>query len=321
VTRSTDRLPPRDLALVICVVALWGVNFVPIRWALDEVPPLALASLRFLLAAIPAVFFVRKPSAPWGLVAAYGLAIGVGQFGLLFLGIAVGMPAGLASLVAQAQVFFTIGFAALLVRDRITPRQLVGAVVAGLGVLVLVASRLASGATATVLGLVLTLAAAVSWGFGNALVKLAARRAGTKRPLDMLSLVVWSSLAAPIPLALLSFLVEGGAAPAGAIAHMSLRAWASTLFMAWGATLFGFAAWNRLLHRHPTGRIAPFALLIPIFGILSTWLVLGETLTLADLAAAALVLAGLAVHATAAAPSGPRDAAEEEPPEESGGAA
>jgi O-acetylserine/cysteine efflux transporter len=296
VQAGTTRPTARDLLLVLAVVALWGFNFVPIRWALDEVPPLALASLRFLLAAVPAVLFVKPPRASWWIVAGYGLAIGVGQFGLLFLGLAVGMPAGLASLVAQAQVFFTLGFATLLLGERVTRAQALGTVLAALGIAVLVASRVRAGASATLVGLALTLLAALSWGFGNVLAKLAARRAPPDAPLDMFSLVVWSSLAAPVPLALLSFAFEGGLAPLHAVAGMSVRAWGSTLFMAGGATLFGFAVWNRMLHKHATAVVAPFALLIPIFGLASAWAFLGEELHATELAAAALVLAGLAVN-------------------------
>lgn len=298
------RLPPRDLLLVTGVAALWGFNFVPIRWALDEVPPLALASLRFLLAAFPMVLFVRRPAAPWWLVAAYGVAIGVGQFGLLFLGIALGMPAGLASVVAQAQVFFTLGLAALLLGDRVLPRQLAGALVAAGGLGLLAWARLAGAASASVLGLACTLLAALSWAAGNVLAKHAAkRRPAGAPPLDMFSLVVWSSLAAPLPLAALSYVMEGGTAPLLAVAGLSLRGWACVLFIAAGATLFGFSAWNRLLHRHPTGSIAPFALLIPVFGLVSAWLFLGETLTWTEAVACLLVLAGLALSVLARAPA------------------
>lgn len=292
---SPARLPPRDLLLVLSVVALWGFNFVPIRWALDEVPPLALASLRFVIASIPMAFFVRKPEAPAWTVILYGLAIGVGQFGLLFLGIALGMPAGLASLVMQAQVFFTIGLAAFLLNDRVQPRQIIGTTVAASGLVILAWSLSASGATATLIGFALCIAAALSWAVGNIAAKHAAGDADAP-PLDMFSLVVWSSLAAPIPLAALSFAFERNAAPVQAILTMSFRAWASVIFMAGGATLFGFAAWNRLLHRHPTASIAPFALLIPIAGIASAWLFLGEALTWIEGIAGALVLGGLGVN-------------------------
>jgi O-acetylserine/cysteine efflux transporter len=288
-----SRIPPRDAALVVVVVALWGFNFVPIRWSLDEVPPFALAALRFLLAAVPMVFFVRRPAMPAWLVVCYGLAIGVGQFGLLFLGIALGMPAGLASLIVQAQVFFTIGLAAWTFGDRIAPRQIVGTLLAGAGIALLAWTRASGGAAASVLGLIVVLGAALSWAIGNTLAKHAAREGGAP---DMFALVVWSSLAAPLPLAALSFAMEGGTAPLHAILGMSLRVWLCVIFMAVGATLFGFAVWNKMLHRYSAATVAPFALLVPVVGLASGWWWLGESLNGLQIAAGALVLAGLALN-------------------------
>src|ERR1051326_4527653 len=142
---GVDRgLPPRDVALLVLVAAIWGFNFVPIRWALDEVPPFLLAAARFALAAVPLVAFVRRPALPVRYLVGYGLAIGTGQFGLLFLAIRLGFPAGLASLLIQVQVFFTIGLAAWITKDPVRPRQALGAGIAGLGVLLLVAERAGS---------------------------------------------------------------------------------------------------------------------------------------------------------------------------------
>lgn len=294
---SPTRLSAADLALVLAVVLLWGYNFVPIRFALDEVPPFALASLRFFLAAVPMVFFVQRPQMPWRLVASYGFAIGVGQFGLLFLGLKLGMPAGLASLVAQSQVFFTIGLWAWLARERLRANQIVGTLIAALGIVVLAWARLAaSGAVAPVVGLLLVVAAAFSWAIGNVIVKRAASDRGGRAPLDMFSLVVWSSLAAPLPLAALSFAFERSADPVSAIVGMSGVAWIAVLFMTYGATLFGFAAWNRLLQRYPPAIVTPFALLIPVAGLVSAWIWLGETLSWLQAAGGALVLAGLALN-------------------------
>jgi O-acetylserine/cysteine efflux transporter len=287
---SGATLPLRDAALLAGVAALWGFNFVPIRWALDAVPPFALAAVRFLLASVPMVLFVRRPRVPFAVLAGYGLAIGVGQFGLLFLAIQMGLPAGLSSLLMQVQVFLTIGLAAAATKDRVTPAQVAGACVAALGVTALVAEKAAAGAGATALGLLLILGAAASWAVGNVLAKGAARRHGT----DMFSLVVWSSLVPPIPLALLSLWLEGGSALAG-LREAGVLTWASILFMAYGATLFGFAAWNRMLHRHSAGLVAPFALLVPVAGVGSAALVLGEPLSGVEAVAAAVVLAGLAV--------------------------
>lgn len=268
----------------------------PIRVALDEVPPFALAALRFFLAAVPIVFFVKRPALAWSTVAAYGVAIGVGQFGLLFLGLKLGMPAGLASLVAQMQVFFTIALWAWIAREPPRAWQIAGTLVAAVGIVVLAWARIALGQFATLSGLLLVVGAAFSWAIGNVIVKRAASAPARREPLDMFSLVVWSSLAAPIPLAALSFAFEGGFAPVHAIVTMSPLAWACVAFMTYGATLFGFAVWNRLLQRYAPATVTPFALLIPVAGLASAWIWLGESLSWTQAAGGALVLAGLALN-------------------------
>jgi len=285
-------LSSRDLALTIAIVTLWGFSFVPIKIGLREIPPFAFAALRFFFAAVPLVFFIRRPQMPWRFVVAYGFAIGVCQFGLLFLGMKLGMPAGLASLVIQVQVFFTIGLGLLYLGDRLSPRNLVGAAIAAAGIALLAAYKVTGGATSTFAGFLLVLVAALAWAVGNVVAK---RAAGDHEP-DMFALVVWSSLVPPLPLALLSYGFEGGAAAWDAIVHASALTWGCAVFLAWGATLFGFASWAGLMHRYPTGLISPFALLIPVSGLASGALFLGESLAAMQLAGVLLVLAGLAVN-------------------------
>src|SRR6476660_8167013 len=166
-----SHLRPRDLALILLVVAMWGFSFVAIKWALAEMPPFALAALRFLFAAVPLVFFVRVPRIPWLDIAGYGLAIGVAQFGLLFLAIKLGMPAGLSSLVIQLQVFFTIGLAIAFLGDRLQRHNLIGAAVAGAGIVLLAAFKLASGMESTFIGFLLVIVAAFAWAVGNVIAK------------------------------------------------------------------------------------------------------------------------------------------------------
>jgi O-acetylserine/cysteine efflux transporter len=286
------RLTPRDLALTLAVVAIWGYTFVPIKVALTEVPPFMLAALRFLCAAVPMVFFVRPPAMPWKNVLAYGLAIGVFQFGLLFLGIKLGMPAGLSSLVIQVQVFFTIGLAIAFEGDRVQRYHVIGAAVAAGGIIVLAAYKLAAGLTGTFAGFALVVGAAFAWAVGNIVAK---RGAGTHGA-DMFALTVWSSLVPPLPLVALAFAFEGGPAAFHAAAAMSPLAWGCVLLMAYGATLFGFGTWNALLHRYPTALISPFALLIPVSGLASGALFLGEGLAPVQAAGVALVFAGLALN-------------------------
>jgi O-acetylserine/cysteine efflux transporter len=285
-------LAPRDLALTLAVVAMWGYSFVPIKVALNEVPPFTLAAVRFFMAAVPMVLFVRPPAMPWRSVFAYGFAIGVCQFGLLFLGIKLGMPAGLSSLVIQMQVFFTIGLAVAFAGDHVRRHNLVGAAIATAGIVVLAGYKLASGMTGTMLGFAAIIASAVAWAVGNVVAKRSAADHGA----DMFALTVWSSLVPPLPLLALGFLFEGGTGIFTSIAHMSPIAWGCVLIMSYGATLFGFGSWNALLHRYPTPLISPFALLIPISGLASAAVFLGESLAPVQMAGAVLVFLGLVVN-------------------------
>ena len=264
----------------------------PIKVGLKEVPPFALAALRFLFAAVPLVFFIRCPRMPARVVIAYGLAIGVVQFGLLFLGMKLGMPAGLSSIVIQVQVFFTIGLGIAFLDDRLHRENLVGATIAALGVVLLAFYKVQGGATSTFVGLVLVIVAAFAWAVGN----IVAKRAAGEHEADMFALVVWSSLVPPLPLFAASYAFEGGSTMLHAVASASALTWGCALFMAYAATLFGFASWARLLHRYPTGLVAPFALLIPVSGLASGALFLGESLAPMQAAGAALVFAGLVVN-------------------------
>ena len=202
------------------------------------------------------------------------------------------MPAGLSSIVIQVQVFFTIGLAVVFAGDRLQRHNLVGGAVAAAGIAVLAAYKLASGLTGTFVGFALVIGAALAWAAGN----LIAKRGAGDHGADMFALTVWSSLVPPLPLAALGFAFEGGTAAAQAVVSMSLVAWGCVLIMSYGATLFGFGSWNALLHRYPTALISPFALLIPVAGIASGALFLGESLAPAQAAGVALVFAGLVVN-------------------------
>jgi O-acetylserine/cysteine efflux transporter len=287
-----SRLQPRDLALILVVVVLWGFSFVPIKVALRDAPPFALVGLRFFFAAVPLVFFVPPPRLPAASIVAYGLAIGFFQFGLLFLGMNLGMPAGLSSIVIQVQVFFTIGLGVAFLGDRLRRENVFGALVATLGVIVLAAYKVHGGATSTFIGLLAVLVAALAWAIGNIVAKRAAQRYAP----DMFALVVWSSLVPPLPLFAVAYAFEGGADVIHAIAHASLLTWACVLFMSYGATLFGFASWARLLHRYPTALVSPFGLLIPVSGLASGAIFLGETLAPMQAVGVGLVLVGLVVN-------------------------
>ena len=284
-----SHLAPRDLGLILAVVALWGFSFVPIKWGLESLPPFMLAALRFLLAAIPAIFLVAPPKMPWRAVVLYGLAIGVGQFGLLFLGMKLGMPAGLSSLVAQLQVFFTIALTVAFAGDRLHRWNVAGGTVALAGVVLLGVYQLSVGEEAPLLGFLLVVACGAAWGAGNLIAK-------QSQGADMFAMVVWSSLVPPPILALVSWFSEGGNDVFRAVLVAPWKAWASVLFMAWVGTLFGFSTWSRLLQRYPAPLVSPFALLVPVSGLICGAIFLGEHLAVVQLAGVAVVFAGLAIN-------------------------
>ena len=282
---SHGRVPPLHLLLALAVVAVWGTNFVVIRYALDDLPPLLFAALRFTFAFLPAAFFIRRPGVRWQALAAYGVLIGFGQFGLLYIAMRSDISPGLASLVVQSQVFFTIGLAMYFARERLQAFQIAALLLATAGIVVILAHT--DGST-TPLGLGLVLIAALSWAIGNHI----ARTSGVT---DMLGFVVWSSLYSIPPLLIASLLFEGSAI-VPALAGAGVETWAAVLWQSVGNTLFGYAAWGWLLARHPAATITPSALLVPVFGMTSSALMLGEGLPDWKLLAAALVLGGLAVN-------------------------
>lgn len=279
-------MAPRDIALAFLLATVLGLSFVAIDYGLREISPLLLTALRYTFAAVPAVFFIRRPDVPWQLLAAYGLFVGVGQFGVLFIAISLGMPAGLSSLVIQLQVFFTVLLAFAVFGERPKLWQVIGALIAFGGIALIGLERLEGAA---LLPLLLTVAAALSWASANMVSKRAGR-------VDMLGFVVWSSLVAPLPLLGLSLVFEGPTAIATSLEQLTWRGAASVAFMAYAATLFGFGMWARLLSLYPASQVAPFALFIPVAGMGSAGLLLGEAVSTLELAGSAAVFAGLLVN-------------------------
>ncbi|MEO8759231.1 MAG: EamA family transporter [Devosia sp.] len=279
-------MPIRDIFLALAVAVVWGVNFVFIRWGVNEVPPLLLTALRYVVAAVPAVFLVKRPKVAIGILVGYGIAVGVGQFGLLFTAIKFGMPAGLASVVIQLQVFFTIGLAVLFLGERPSGAQLLGALVAFAGIGIIAIERMGGAAFWPFL---MTIAAAACWGVANLLTKKAGR-------IDMLGFVVWSSLAPPIPLYVLSLIFEGPGAVPLALSQITYVGVGSLLFIGWVSTVFGYGGWSVLLGRYPASTVAPFALLVPVAGIAGATLILGERITSIEIFGSGLVFVGLLLN-------------------------
>lgn len=282
-------MPVSHLLLALAVVFVWGTNFVVIKWGLAEFPPFVFASLRFLLCVVPWIFFIARPRVAWARLAAFGVLIGAGQFGLLFFAMRSDVTPALASLIIQVQVFFTIGMAVALQGDRIKAPQVFALALAVAGIALIGWHAMSDGASITPLGLGLVLAGAASWAAANMVVRSVGK-------VDALAFVVWASPFSLPPLFALAFAVHGGDAIANSLREANFAGWASVLWQAAGNTLFGYSAWNWLLARHPAATVAPSALLVPVFGFgASAWL-LAEPMQGWKLAAGALVIGGLAMN-------------------------
>lgn len=283
----------RHSALAVLVAVLWGLNFVAIDFGLHpgngsggaaDVPPLLFVAIRFVLVVFPCIFFVRKPDVSWKAIIGVGLFMSAGQFGLLYLGMALGMPAGLASLVLQAQVLLTVLLAARFLGERPSKRQLTGVVLGVAGLALVAVGR---SLVAPVVPLMIVLAAALSWAAGNIIARKAKAASG-------LGLVVWSGAVVPLPLAALSLIVDGPAAVVGTLAHLQPATILSALYTAVFASLVGYGIWNRLLSLYPSSAVVPFTLLVPVVGMTAAWLLIAEVPTTAELVGGLLLLGGVA---------------------------
>lgn len=282
----------KDGLLALLVVVAWGLNFVVIKVGLHSMPPLMLAGLRFLLVAFPALLFVARPKVPLSLLLGYGLTISFGQFAFLFCAINFGMPAGLASLVLQAQAFFTIILGAFVFRERLQLKQVAGITLAVFGVLVLVEGSL-SGQHVALLGFMLTLAAALSWACGNIFNKKIMQ---LPQPPAIMSLVVWSALVPIVPFFVASLIFDGPAVILQSLVSLDITTVLSLVYLAFIATIVGYGIWGTLLGRYETWRVAPLSLLVPVVGLASAALLLGETLSVLQLLGAVLIMAGLYIN-------------------------
>lgn len=280
-----ERVNLRDSALAAVVATIWGFNFLVIDWGMDGVPPLLFAAIRFAVVVFPAVLLVRRPEVPWRVLAGVGVFMSLGQFGFLYVSMHAGMPPGLAALVLQAQVIFTVLIAAGALRELPTPAQAGGVLLGSVGLAVVAVGR---GGEVTLLALLLCTLGALSWGVGNVLARAARVPGG-------LGLTVWSAVFVPVPLAALSLLLDGPAAVGAALTGLSWQAVVSTLYTAGLASLVGYAIFNSLLARHASSAVVPWILLAPAVAMVSAWLLLGQRPNGAESFGGLLLLAGVLV--------------------------
>ena len=294
-------MPTRHVLLAVVVATLWGLNFLAIHASLEHFPPLFLVALRFGVVAVPTILLVPRPAVPTRWLVGYGLGFGTVQFFGLYLGMAAGFPAGLASLVLQASAPFTVLLGALLLRERLTPGRLVGVGVAVAGLAVVGLSR--AQATSWIPFLLVVLGA-LGWALGNLASRLAA-------PPEPLHLTLWMSVVPPLPMLALSLAVEGPGTIVESLATSfsaaAVPAWVGLAYTVLLGTVVGSGIWVWLMARHPAGVVAPFSMLVPVVGILAAWVALGERPALLELGGGVLVVGGVLLTARrgASAPARP----------------
>ena len=285
--RQHRGMPLRDRLLALIVAVVWGLNFPATAIALQHFPPFLLVALRFALLALPTVILVPRPRVPWSRLLLVGASLGILQFAFLYLAMAAGLPSGLASLVLQASAPFTVLLAGVWLRERITRRQAIGIGLAVLGLALIAAHR---SQAAALLPVVLALCGAAGWALGN----VATRRAGAPNPLH---LMLWWSIVPPIPMFLLSLVVEGpariGRALGTAFTPAALPSDLGVLYIVLVASVLGYGIWTNLLSRYPSSTVAPFSMLVPVVGVLASWAAFGEVPDLVEVVAGVVVVGGV----------------------------
>ena len=287
----------KDLALAFLIATIWGGNHIVIKLGLNDVPPMLLAALRYIVTALPAIIFIRPPRLEWRYTVAYGLTIGFGQFACLFYAMTIGMPAGLSSIILQTQAFFTIFFAAIFLGEKLRARQMIGLLLALLGLFLIGGIKDAGGIPPVPFdALFLTLAAAAFWGLSNIIVRSAAKRVAARgERLDTLSLVTWSSLVPPLPLLALALFMNTPQELLTATKEMNRISIFAIFYLAYLGTIFGSSRWSGLLAKYPAGKVASFSLLVPLTSLVLAKFILNENLNLLQYFGSLVVLMGLCI--------------------------
>lgn len=282
----------RDRLLALTIVLVWGVNFVIIKVGLQGMPPLLLAGLRFALVAFPALLFVKRPQLPFKWLVAYGLTISFGQFALLFWALSVGLAAGLASLLLQAQAFITLAFGALLLKEKIRLHNVIAVTTAGAGIYLLAAAQGHASTSLTPLTLLLIIGAATCWALGNITNKVIMQNYSV----PTMSLIVWSALVPTTAFFVASYFIEGHEQIRHALINIEWHNLFSIVYLSLLATIVGYGGWSYLLSRYETSLVAPLSLLVPVFGLLSAWILLGESLDLYQIIGVVVIAVGLVIN-------------------------
>ncbi len=287
----------KDIILALLLVTIWGINFIFIKLGLEGVPSMLLVTLRYLLTAFPAVFFIKKPKTEWKYIVMYGLFVGVGQFACLFYAMEIGMPAGIASIVLQIQAFISPILAMIFLHEKLKPKQIAGFMTAAVGLAIIAMENSGGGEhSIPIAALLLNILAPFFWAASNIVARIASDKASAKgEKLDMISMVVWSGMIPPIPLLGIALMLDTPQTLINAVANLSGISIFSVFYLAFGATLMGYGIWNILIGKYPMGKVAPIPLAVPVVTLFSAMIVLNEQLSAMQWIGASIILLGLLI--------------------------
>lgn len=276
------------LSLTLPVVVIWGLNFAIIRVGVEYVGPFTLAAMRFAVASLPFMLFIARPNVPFAFLGAYALFFGFLQFTFLFVGLGLGLPTGITSLLLQLQAVFTPALAFLFLRETFSGHTVAAMVLslAGLGAVMTSAGYINGGAVTVLFGV----GAAVSWALSNVVVRYGVRQGYTYKPIE---LVVWASSMPIVPFILLAWAM-GEATPS--LSEGLLGGFVAATYLGLLGTIVGYVLWVKALSLFDAATVAPFSLMIPVVGLTTGHIVFNETLTIAEVIGSGLIIAGLLIH-------------------------
>lgn len=285
----------KDFFLAILIVIVWGANFTATRLGLDGVPPMLLVAIRYTLVAFPAIFFIKKPDISWRYIVYYGLTVGCGQFSALYFAMEIGMPAGLASVILQLQAFISPLLARIIFKESIKLKQVIGFSVGGLGLFVISLASTNQGLGSIPLpAILLTVLAPFFWSISNIVSKLASNKAKeTGVEFNMINMIVWSALVPPIPMTIFALFLDKPSVLINSILGLKSISLFSFFYLAYLSTIFGYGAWGVLISKYPISKITPISLLVPVTGLSTASIVLGEKLTPMQWLGTFIILFGL----------------------------
>jgi drug/metabolite transporter (DMT)-like permease len=291
---ETDRASlGRIYLLLFLTVLMWGGGAVAGKLALRGIPNLAVGLLRFGLAALTLWAVARREFPRWRSLTRSDrwLILGLGAFGgflnhvLFFAGLSFAPASHAAVIGPTTSPVWTLLLAARFGGERLRAGQVAGSALCMVGVLLVVQpdDLLGEHVGRQLLGDLLLLLSGMVWALYSILSKLAIRRFGPVASLGY-GMIVGCGFLVPLVLADRSWM---------ALASASAVAWLALAYLTFATTLLAFFWWNLGIQRVGAGKTAIFSNLVPIFGVLLAWVVLGETLGPIQLGGAALGVAGV----------------------------